>query len=56
MTLKELAVNGKDLAAIGLRGKQLGDMLEFLLEYVIEYPENNCKDVLMALAAAGTDL
>ena len=55
-TLKELAVNGKDLAAIGLCGKQLGDMLEFLLEYVIEYPENNCKDVLMALAAAGTDL
>ena len=54
-TLKELAVNGNDLAALGLRGKQLGDMLEFLLEYVIEYPEKNNRETLMALAAAGTD-
>ena len=54
-TLKELAVNGNDLAALGLHGKQLGDMLEFLLEYVIEYPENNNRETLMALAAAGTD-
>jgi tRNA nucleotidyltransferase (CCA-adding enzyme) len=54
-TLKELAVNGNDLAALGLHGKQLGEMLEFLLEYVIEYPENNSRETLMALAAAGTD-
>ena len=54
-TLKELAVNGNDLAVLGLRGKQMGDMLNFLLEYVIEYPENNNRETLIALAAAGTD-
>lgn len=54
-TLKDLAVNGKDLAVLGLQGKNLGDMLEFLLEYVIEHPENNNRETLMALAAAGTD-
>ena len=54
-TLKDLAVNGKDLAVLGLQGKHLGEMLEFLLEYVIEHPDNNNRDTLMALAAAGTD-
>ena len=54
-TLKELDVNGKDLAVLGLQGKQLGDMLNFLLEYVIEHPENNRREVLMALASAGTE-
>ena len=54
-TLKELAVSGNDLAALGLHGKQLGNMLEFLLEYVIEYPEKNNREILMALAASGTD-
>ena len=54
-TLKELAVNGKDLAVLGLQGKPLGDMLNFLLEYVIDHPENNRKEVLMALASAGTE-
>ena len=54
-TLKDLAVNGKDLAVLGLQGKHLGEMLEFLLEYVIEHPDNNNRDTLLALAAAGTD-
>ena len=54
-TLRDLAVNGNDLAGLGLKGKQLGEMLTFLLEYVIEHPENNRRETLMALASAGTE-
>ena len=54
-SLKYLAVNGHDLAALGLKGKQLGNMLEFLLDYVIEYPENNRRELLLALASSGDE-
>lgn len=51
-SLKHLAVNGDDLAALGLSGKALGETLNFLLEYVMEFPENNRRELLMYLAAA----
>ncbi|MBQ6464667.1 MAG: polynucleotide adenylyltransferase [Oscillospiraceae bacterium] len=49
-SLKHLAVSGDDLLALGLRGKALGDMLDFLLDYVIEFPENNRRELLLSLA------
>ena len=49
--LKMLAVNGKDLIAEGYAaGKELGDMLQGLLQYVLEYPEQNTKNALLAYA------
>ena len=51
-SLKTLAVNGDDLAALGLSGQALGETLNFLLEYVMEFPENNRRELLMYLAAA----
>ena len=49
-SLKHLAVTGDDLLDIGLRGPDLGEMLRFLLEYVMEHPENNRREVLLGLA------
>ena len=48
-SMKHLAVTGDDLLAIGLRGPALGDMLQFLLDYVMEFPENNRRDLLLSL-------
>lgn len=49
-SLKYLAVSGDDLLDLGLRGPELGEMLNFLLEYVMEYPDNNRRELLLALA------
>lgn len=48
-SMSRLAVNGNDLMALGLKGKQLGETLDFLLEYVIDFPENNNRDLLLSL-------
>jgi len=48
--MKHLAVSGDDLLALGLRGKELGEMLNFLLDYVMEYPRNNRRELLLSLA------
>ena len=53
-SLKHLAVSGDDLLALGLRGRAVGEMLDFLLEYVMEYPDNNRRELLLSLAA-GTE-
>ncbi len=49
-SMKHLAVTGDDLLALGLRGPALGDMLRFLLDYVMEFPENNRPELLLSLA------
>ena len=51
-SMKQLAVNGEDLKKLGLEGQALGETLNFLLEYVMEFPENNKRELLMYLAAA----
>lgn len=49
VSVKELAVDGKDLIAAGVpQGKQIGEILKELLELVIEEPEKNRKDILLA--------
>ncbi len=53
-SLRQLAVTGGDLTALGLRGRAVGEMLDFLLGYVIDYPENNRRELLLSLAA-GTE-
>ena len=51
LTLKGLAVNGKDLIGIGMQaGRGLGDILQKLLEEVLEEPEKNEREWLMSRA------
>ena len=47
VTLRQLAVSGKDLMQLGMKpGRELGSMLSELLEYVIDDPERNVRDTL----------
>ena len=48
--LKDLAINGKDLAELGIpKGKEMGDVLEYLLDVVMQTPELNTKEKLKTL-------
>ncbi len=50
VSLKDLAVSGSDLIADGMRpGKEIGMVLDRLLEMVIENPELNTKETLLDL-------
>ena len=49
-TSSELALNGGDLVKLGAKGKQVGRLLELLLEAVIEDPTLNEKEKLLTLA------
>ncbi|MDR0949593.1 MAG: HD domain-containing protein [Lachnospiraceae bacterium] len=41
---EQLALNGRDLIAMGLQpGRRIGEVLEQLMEYVLEHPEENTK-------------
>lgn len=55
-SMKHLAVTGDDLASLGLKGRELGEMLNFLLDYVIEYPDNNRRELLLSLAGNTEEL
>lgn len=49
LSMKELAVSGKDLIADGMEpGKEIGRVLEALLNDVLEEPEHNTKEYLLA--------
>ncbi|MGI5976325.1 MAG: CCA tRNA nucleotidyltransferase [Candidatus Limivicinus sp.] len=54
-SMKHLAVTGDDLLALGFRGRELGEMLNFLLQYVMEFPENNRREILLSLAESGEE-
>lgn len=50
VSLKELAVSGRDLIGAGVApGKEIGEILERLLMEVLEHPEQNCRETLLAL-------
>lgn len=49
-SIRELKINGKDIAALGARGKQIGAALEQLLEAVIASPSLNERDSLLEMA------
>lgn len=46
-TLKDLAVNGRDLTAMGLRGKEVGEKLNELLRKVMDGKVMNNRDALL---------
>ena len=51
VSLKDLAINGKDLITQGFApGPTLGAVLDTLLQHVLEIPEDNKPDILLALA------
>ena len=53
LTLKTLALSGKDLMALGApHGKELGAVLAELLDMVLHTPENNTKEYLTEQALA----
>ena len=54
-SMQNLAVSGEDLMAQGLKGKDIGDMLSFLLDYVIEHPQNNRRELLLSFASSTED-
>lgn len=49
VSLKTLAVSGKDLMEQTgmIPGKQIGEVLKYLLDYVVEEPSRNQKDILL---------
>ena len=52
VSVKELAIDGKDLLTAGVpQGKQIGSILNDLLELVLEEPEKNDREVLLALVS-----
>lgn len=54
VSLKKLAVTGSDLIAAGMKpGKEIGNTLNALLELVLENPEKNTKQTLLACAFTG---
>ena len=50
LSLKDLAVNGRDLMALGLRGKEIGTCLDRLLELVVDEVLPNEKEALLDAA------
>lgn len=52
ISLKTMAVTGSDLIASGFPpGRELGELLEYLLSLVLEHPEYNTKEFLLQKAA-----
>ena len=50
LTVKDLAINGRDLMGIGIKqGVKMGQILNSLLEKVLENPELNNKEILLKL-------
>ncbi len=48
----ELAIGGSSLVALGFSGREVGAVLDYLLDCVIEHPEINTEDGLISLAKA----
>ena len=46
-SVKNLDINGNDIIAMGLKGKEIGDALNLLLEAVIDEKVENCKESLI---------
>ena len=48
--LGDLAIRGADLAELSLKGKEIGEMLEYLFELTLKNPELNTEDELLRAA------
>ena len=53
-SLRQLAVNGRDMAALGLQGRQIGRTLQALLEAGMDGTVENEREALLAMAAKKT--
>ena len=51
LSRKELAINGEDLRELGIRGREMGDILESALLMVLDRPEMNDREVLLQYAS-----
>ena len=51
-SLEQLAVNGRDMLALGISGPAVGEMLHYLLEAVVRFHVPNDHDLLMQAAKA----
>lgn len=49
-SLRDLAVNGRDMITLGLEGRQIGAALDYLLTLVIDGAAENEKTVLLHAA------
>ena len=47
--ISQLALSGSDLLNLGVKGKDIGEKLDFLLNTVITHPEYNSRDKLLNL-------
>ena len=51
ISIKDLNINGKELLENGFKqGKNIGEVLKYLLNQVLEYPEYNTQEQLLKLA------
>ena len=49
-SLKDLSINGNDIKNLGIKeGKEIGEILQYLLDIVIENPDENNKENLLKL-------
>lgn len=56
VSMKTLAVSGKDLIEAGMKpGKEMGEVLNRLLMHVLDYPEDNQKEILLNLYRGRTE-
>lgn len=53
LNLKDLTVNGRDLMALGLKGREVGNALNSLLEQVLEENLPNERDILLNYVRKG---
>ncbi len=51
-TMEQLAITGRELLALGLRGPAIGKRMDLLLEAVLAEPNLNSKNTLIALSMA----
>ncbi|MBE7090520.1 MAG: CCA tRNA nucleotidyltransferase [Clostridiales bacterium] len=49
-SIKDLAVSGNDLTALGLKGKEIGEMLNAFLQHCMMHPQDNQKNLLISRA------
>lgn len=50
LSLKDLKMNGNDLLAMGIRGKEIGEILDAALSEVLDDPRRNERNALLAFA------
>ena len=50
LSLRRLAVNGRDMQTLGFTGEKIGEMLRFLLDAVLDDPARNDRETLLRLA------